>query len=482
MNTKNLMAMGALCAAMCATLGACGGGSGDAPGSAAPPALPVGGGGGGTPPAAPGPDAPAPTPGTPASSGQAIHGIVAQGLPLVGAHISVVDSTGKACLVTDVVTDRSGYYEADTSRCVPPMVVTATSLGPEVVAGVPYTWESISVTNNDIINISPLTTMVSTLAVGGVPTTVFETPTLKSTPAQLSQKLKAAQAALQVTFEQSGIAMPSGFDFIHSPFAANGSGIDAILDGISVTQDRKTGAITVRDKTGKVELFAIEAATGAITTPAGAPTVWPDYWVFNGLSTGTPRELGSAAAVNADDTAVYAAATGATGTLVFKNHTHPAIDVLRGYDTATGGIAALAGQTGNERLHAQVVALCTNGNAYALLSKAATIVPLSELTNGGTIMMEQLGVSEDCPLARGVVAPVSFQFAGDGGPVKTPNGSLRAAEFLDVNGSGPGGEAGYDRFLAFKVSVNGLTRYGLIERGLDQDHGQAPFMYLHIQR
>ncbi|MDB5839511.1 MAG: hypothetical protein JWQ23_1463 [Herminiimonas sp.] len=418
----------------------------------------------------------------PAGTPSSIKGVVAMGLPLVNATVKVTDSTGKLCLATAVHTDEKGYYEADTSKCVPPMVVQASGVTAESHGGVRYTWESISISNNEVINITPLTMAISSSAAGGIPTTIWQNLNLRSTPAQLAQKLKDAQTALITAMRASNINVPADFDLVHSPFAADGTGIDAIMDGIKVVQDSTTGDITVQDKTGTVNLFTIKASTGTITSDAAGAALWPDYYVFNSLSSGTPRELGTNTAAIADDTAIYSPATSSTGKLTFTKASHSQITVTGNYDRTDGGISPLSGQSGNERMDAQIVAICTGGNAYVMLNKAATIVPLSELINGAAMNMEGLGVSEGCPLTGSADGPTSFQFSGKGGSITTPDGVITADQFMAVNSSTINGAAGYDRFLAFKVSVGGKVRYGLIERGLDEGDGQTPFMYVHVQK
>ncbi len=416
------------------------------------------------------------------SSPSNIKGVVAMGLPMVNATVSVTDSTGKLCLSTVVQTDEKGYYEADTSKCVPPMVVQATGVTASNHNGVRYTWESVSVSNDETINITPITMTISTRALGGIPTSLWQGTDLRSTPTQLAQKLRDAQTALITAMRASNINVPDDFDFVHTPFAADGTGIDAIMDGIKVVQDSTTSDIVVQDRTGTLTLFTIQASTGAITSdPAGA-SLWPDYWVFNSLSAGEMRELGTDTSASADDTALYSPTVSNAGNLTFTKASHNAITVTASYDHTNGGISPLSGQSGNERMDAQVVAICTGGNAYVMLSKAATIVPLSELINGTSMKMEQLGVSEGCPLTGSGDGPTSYQFAGNGGSITTPDGIITAAQFAAVNTSTTGNSDGYDRFLAFKVSIGGKVRYGLIERGLDESNGGIPFLFVHVQK
>ena len=420
--------------------------------------------------------------GTPGSSTtvSAIQGIVAMGMPIVGATISVVDSTGKICLNTNVVTDAMGHYQADTSNCRPPMVVTATG-DTGTVDGIKYTWQSVSLTDNEVINITPLTTIVATSVLTVDPTVVFKNVVLNSTPTQLAQKLQDAQSALVSALRTANLSVPAGLDFVHSVFAADGTGIDAIMDGIKVTRDSSTGNFTVKDKSGAIDLMTVDGTTGVITASTSLGALWPDYWVYNNLKAGTPRELGTSSASLADDSAIYRAMSATTGTLAFKQGTHATINVTANYDRDNGSIMPLAGQTGNERFDGQVVAICTGGSAYAMLSKAATIVPLSELINAPAMKMEQLGVSEACPLTGGNGGPTSFQFAGNGGNITTPNGVITPAQMMAVNLSTITGASGYDRFMAFRVSVNGRVRYGLLERGLDRSGSNAPFLLLHVQ-
>lgn len=205
---------------------------------------------------------------------------------------------------------------------------------------------------------------------------------------------------------------------------------------------------------------------------AGA-ALWPDYLVFNSLQTGAMRELSSGTSALSDDMALYSASSASSGQLTFSQATHSPISVISQY---SDGIAPLSGQLGNERFNAQIVTICTSGSAYVMLTKSATVVPLSELTGAAAMNMEQLGVSEGCPLTGASGSgPSTFQFLGNGGGVMTPSGQITASEFAAINGRSQ------DRFLAFKVSVSGQVRYGMIERGLDSKNG-LPFLYLHVQK
>lgn len=264
-------------------LGGCGGGGGGGDGAGAPP----------PPPAA-----------------TTVSGTAATGAPLAGVRVTLKDSQGQSRTAT---TAANGTYSVDTSGLAPPFFIKA-----ERSAGNLYS-VSADANTTTTINITPLTDLiirswynVQTIAVD----TAFGAPATNPPPSPREVQLIASvvQKVVQLWLDQAGVS--AGFNLISTPFSANSTGIDLVLDRTTV--DPSLGRITIRDGT-TTQVSTLAASGGAInvstttTSPSGttsstASTVVPVLSAQQQALADITAGLGRfAATVNTRGTALLAA-------------------------------------------------------------------------------------------------------------------------------------------------------------------------------
>lgn len=168
-----------------------------------------------------------------------LSGVAATGAPLSGATIEVYDSTGAKVATT--ISDSSGNYRTDTFAAVGPYVLKAIS-GNTVLQSVQIA------ADNSPVNITPLSNLVSTL--------LSPTGNAENLVNELSKNKAIIQASALVekkVFVKSliepvakAISLPSGFDVINTSMVANGTGIDQVLDNVSIAISPDTDSSTIQ--------------------------------------------------------------------------------------------------------------------------------------------------------------------------------------------------------------------------------------------
>ncbi len=172
---------------------------------------------------------------SPKASGITLSGVVASGYPVINGGGYVLDaSTGNTIPFT---TNSSGNYS-----------VSATGQGPFLLhvigvnsGGSPVNMYSLATTSNanSTTNITPLTDIVLGYS-SGVSTQSLEsacTGNISACPALLNTiygKLSAANTTF-VAAVPAGLTFPSGYNVFTTPFTANHSGVDLVMDQIIVT-------------------------------------------------------------------------------------------------------------------------------------------------------------------------------------------------------------------------------------------------------
>lgn len=197
-----------LCAVAAAMLAACGGGGSNSPSasSRAPAAV-------------------APT---------SLNGTVAVGRAISGANVIVTDATGKSVSAT---ADAKGNYQIPLAGLTAPFAILATDPGGaaqplmSVVASVPT-----SSSGPVIANVTTLTTGVSALITqSGNPFDLADSKNLSTlvTPASVAGAVKTLNAAVSGILSANNVDSKS-FDPIATPFTANQTGPDAVIDAVQV--------------------------------------------------------------------------------------------------------------------------------------------------------------------------------------------------------------------------------------------------------
>jgi hypothetical protein len=170
-------------------------------------------------------------------------GTAARGAAIANAAVTLKDKSGTARAAT---TNGSGHFSVDTSGLVPPFLVKVQP----TAASALY---SVSADGNvsGVINITPLTDLIvrSWYGVQGVTVdAAFDNlaSNLPPTPSAVAVLSKGMVLIVQKWLVQAGVD-GSTFNLISSPFEANGAGMDAVLDRITV--DASTRTLTVKDAT-----------------------------------------------------------------------------------------------------------------------------------------------------------------------------------------------------------------------------------------
>ncbi|WP_119290054.1 carboxypeptidase-like regulatory domain-containing protein [Azohydromonas sediminis] len=211
----------------------------------------------------------------PAVATTTIEGTVAVGAALPGASLSVSDADPTTPDVTGTA-DASGFYVIDVSTQRPPLVVTARGVvngeSVRVVAVVPTASAGTDLT----VNVTPLTTAIAALVAPG-----GDVDALAS--ASAAAAVSAAEVDNATTLVVNTLrsnpafdaALGTGFDPLTTPFVADGSGIDAVLDQVQV-EVSATG-VTITNLTAAVDDSgppppAVLTAQ-QLSDPANAPTL-----------------------------------------------------------------------------------------------------------------------------------------------------------------------------------------------------------------
>ncbi len=174
----------------------------------------------------------------PAANVTTLSGTVAAGAPLVG-FLAVKDATGT--VVTSAI-DESGHYAIDTEALTPPLVLFASG----VAGGHAYTIASVA-TSADLggtVNVTPLTDLVVANMAGSDSAAFFNDPDFSLiTAAAISDAETLLQQRLQPLLDAA--SLPGDIDLLHTPFSADRSGMDGVLDLISVSVDPDTDTATI---------------------------------------------------------------------------------------------------------------------------------------------------------------------------------------------------------------------------------------------
>ena len=223
-------------------------------------------------------DTPTPTP-TPTVL---ISGVAATGAPITPAMNGVVtiqDSASPAHTAT-TPTDGSGNYSftaAELSGWTTPYLMEINYQ----LAGVEYNLHSAA-TESDLtsgsatINITPLTDLVIANLAGDIAANVFKnqaTYASQLTSAALSAGAQSLAAQIAPVLAAQGVSASA--DLFRQSFKADGTGLDAVLDALKVTQDpvTKTATITNRLDGSTITDDLKPTSTTALPTPTATVPV-----------------------------------------------------------------------------------------------------------------------------------------------------------------------------------------------------------------
>ena len=216
---------------------------------------------------------------TPASP-TLISGVAGTGGPITPAMNGVVtiqDSASPAHTAT-TPTDANGNYSFTAAQLAswnaPYMLEINYKVG-----GVDYNLNSAA-TASDLtsgsatINITPLTDLVIANLAGTIAANVFKnqsTYTSQLTATALAAGASALAAQLQPILAAEGVS--ASVDLFRTSFTANGTGIDAVLDALKVTQDPATKTATITSRLDGSTITNVLGTTNTATLAAPATTV-----------------------------------------------------------------------------------------------------------------------------------------------------------------------------------------------------------------
>src|SRR3977135_1235556 len=215
-------------------------------------------------------------PPSPTPSATAISGTAASGAPITAAMNGVVtlkDSAAPAKTVSSP-TDANGKYSFTPAQIqgfsAPFMLEIAYQVG-----GASYYLHSAvtaedAASGNATINITPLTDLVIANLGHEIAAKIFANGNYSSllTKTALDAGVTALDSVLQPVLLQMGVS--SSVDLLRQSFAANGQGLDAVLDALKVTVDPATQAEIITNRLNNTSVSGTLSAPP--TTPLTAGT------------------------------------------------------------------------------------------------------------------------------------------------------------------------------------------------------------------
>ena len=206
-----------------------------------------------------------------------LSGVAATGAPMAGATITVVDGDAATADPSPVTAGPDGRYTIDVSALKGPLVVNANgSVDGEPVSMVAVVPSPTAAVDN-AVNVTPLTNAVAALvAPGGDPQALRTAATLAS--AVTARKVDDATTLLVNTLKSDpriAAAIGASFSPLSTPFAADGTGIDAVLDQLAIEVSSAGVAITslAAPATDSGAPATVTLTPALAATPASAPSL-----------------------------------------------------------------------------------------------------------------------------------------------------------------------------------------------------------------
>lgn len=199
-----------------------------------------------------------------------LSGTAAAGAPMSGATITLKDTRGVT--KTTIAGMDGGFSFSDVQSLTAPLVLKAEGM----VDGVPAEFYSALDTKPEdasvVTNITPITNAIVSQLTLGDPASLFVIPTQiasRITPAATSNAVAKIQLVLDNFRAQIGVS--SSFDPIKTPFDANSTGLDKMLDLIRFESD-VSGKMIITDKaSGIVKSIQKDDSISSITKLPSAP-------------------------------------------------------------------------------------------------------------------------------------------------------------------------------------------------------------------
>ena len=243
--------------------------------------------------------------GSPAPSATSLQGTVASGAAIANAAVTVTDVNGKTATAT---AGADGSYTLDVGQLTAPLVVVATD--PQgradplvsIVASLPVAGASATA------NVTTLTTAIGDLLTASGNALDLTTPATLASDVQPAAVQKASgtlNAALADILKQNDLS-PASFDAIATPFTANQTGPDAVIDSVQLVSNGS--GTTLVSNGSPAQGLLLNNQTAAPSTPLVAPPVAANYLAFmqsllqSCLSKPVAQSAANAACTSAFDT------------------------------------------------------------------------------------------------------------------------------------------------------------------------------------
>ncbi|MHB8482199.1 MAG: hypothetical protein ACYDBV_05605 [Nitrospiria bacterium] len=385
--------------------------------------------------------------GSTTTSGITLTGTAATGGPAANATITIKDKNGQS---KKVVTDSSGNYTADVSGLTAPFLLqvamTSGSSGTVLysVAG-----------QTGTANIHPLTDLIVEDWYEALGTTVaagFADPVNNPPPTATEIKVIAnvVKEVIQSWLVANNID-PNTFDLISTPFTANHTGFDKVLDQTVVNTGGGTITITGSSVTQSTSyLISNGVANWTTSTTAGGTTSSS----FN--SAFVPTSASAQTALNGVLTTLSNMATvvNAKGTGLAAADILPFVD--SGYlgggknatQFATSMASDLAGKTLNSFTVDHILSFDTTKNIIAIAGQVT-------ITSGTTKVVQQVNGNDNDGLIFKLENDGSWKFYGDGQRAKI---NMQTETSLRLLGTGSNCTTGCDGvYYDLQLQVNAAT-------------------------
>lgn len=191
-------------------------------------------------------------------SAGAVRGVAAAGAPLAGIAVLLKDRNGDS---VSAVTAEDGTYSLDAAGLDPPFLLRVDLPGGGSLYGV--------ATEAGVANVHPIADLIlrTWYEIQGLDLEAAFADLDSTTPVPTAVEVGLLESlvrrALRLWLADSGLD-PDGFDLLRSPFAADGTGFDALLDGTTVAPDGSALSIT-DGTTTQDSTFACSTVSGSVT-------------------------------------------------------------------------------------------------------------------------------------------------------------------------------------------------------------------------
>jgi hypothetical protein len=218
---------------------------------------------------------------TNSGSGTSIQGTVASGNAVAQAAVTATDVNGMTVTAT---ADANGNYTLTTTSLSAPIALVATDPTGQVSSLVSVLASLPSVGKTSVANITTLTTALSALLTTDGNALDFVTPgaatTLSAvTPSNVQKASTTLNTYLASVLTANGLT--AAFDSVSTPFTANHTGADAVIDLIEVVRE---GSVTELVSKSTQNVAYLNLSTAGVASPA-APLPAPSANLLANLST-----------------------------------------------------------------------------------------------------------------------------------------------------------------------------------------------------